>query len=50
MENHLLEFCKENSSDMKAFAQITAEWVRQGVTYTVAQSYTHIQLKLTGGY
>lgn len=45
-----LEFAKESMSDMKAFAQITAEWTRQSLTFTTCSSFTHISVKLTGGF
>lgn len=48
--NNAIEFIKESKSDMLAFATITAEWTRQGVTFTVSTSFTHISVKLTGGF
>jgi hypothetical protein len=49
MEN-ALEFSKESKSDMEAFAIIAAEWTRQGMTFKTSSSFTHISVKLTGGF
>lgn len=50
MENHSVEFKKASTEDMTAFAAITAEWIRQGVTFTINQSFSHLYVKLTGGF
>lgn len=48
---HSLRFDVRDERDMKNMALITAEWIKQGVVFTMERwDETHYKVTLTGGY
>jgi hypothetical protein len=48
---HTLQFDVRNEQAMKTMAILTAEWIRQGIVFTMENwDDNHIRVTLTGGY
>ena len=45
-----IEFSLDDERELKALAILTAQWVREGVTFSLKKDSVAIEAKLTGGF